>query len=111
AEMARITASSVAGLGVEEVRIARCGPYLWARLSGGRSETDLLFTTRVLLEQRSATSSNNRPMASEDDWVGEPRALSEWSSLELPVFDGSGPAIKCRSWEMIEAFASHLAWR
>jgi hypothetical protein len=28
----------------------RCGPYVWARLMGGRSETDLLFTTKAMLE-------------------------------------------------------------
>jgi Type II secretion system (T2SS), protein E, N-terminal domain len=50
AEMARITGSYVARLSPEEVRIVRCGPYVWARLMGGPSETDLLFTTKAMLE-------------------------------------------------------------
>jgi two-component system, OmpR family, copper resistance phosphate regulon response regulator CusR len=44
AEMARITGSYAARVGAEEVRIARCGPYIWVRLNTGHQATDLLFT-------------------------------------------------------------------
>ena len=44
AEMARITGSYAARVGAEEVRIARCGPYIWVPLNTGHQATDLLFT-------------------------------------------------------------------
>lgn len=51
AESARITSSYIAKLGAEEVRIVRCGPYLWARLKDGNNFTDLLFTARRATEE------------------------------------------------------------
>jgi hypothetical protein len=50
AEMARITASYVARLSAEEVRVVRCGPYVWARLRVGTSATDLLFTNKSMMD-------------------------------------------------------------
>jgi hypothetical protein len=43
AETARITGSYVARVGAEDVRIARCGPYIWVRLNAENKATDLLF--------------------------------------------------------------------
>ena len=51
AEMARIVGSYVAMLSSEDVRIARCGPYIWVRLEAYRNFTDLLFS---LTEERPA---------------------------------------------------------
>jgi hypothetical protein len=53
AEMARITASYVARLSAEEVRVVRCGPYVWARLKVGTSATDLLFTNKSMMDEAS----------------------------------------------------------
>lgn len=46
AEMARITASYVARVGAEQVRIVRCGSYIWVRLAAEKHATDLLFAPR-----------------------------------------------------------------
>jgi hypothetical protein len=51
--MARITASYVARLNAEEVRIVRCGPYAWVRLKFGTSATDLLFTNKNMMDEAS----------------------------------------------------------
>ncbi len=51
AEMARIVGSYVAMLSSEDVRIVRCGPYIWSRLEANRTFTDLLFS---LNEERAA---------------------------------------------------------
>jgi len=42
-EMARITCGYALKLGVGEVRLARCGRYLWIRLEAREDHTDLLF--------------------------------------------------------------------
>jgi hypothetical protein len=57
AEMARITASYVAKLSAEEVRIVRCGPYVWARLNVGSCATDLLFTNKDMMDGATVTIS------------------------------------------------------
>jgi hypothetical protein len=44
AEMARITASYVATLGADEIRVAYCAGYEWVRLRGAGRATDLLFS-------------------------------------------------------------------
>ena len=49
-EMARITASYVARLETETLRLMRCGPYVWARLQNEGKPADLLFTRRNLAE-------------------------------------------------------------
>jgi Type II secretion system (T2SS), protein E, N-terminal domain len=51
AEMARIVGSYVAMLSSEDVRIVRCGQYIWVRLDADRNFTDLLFS---LAEERFA---------------------------------------------------------
>ena len=56
-EMARITASYVARLGAEEVRIVRCGPFMWARLKVWNSATDLLFTNKIRMDEEAVTIS------------------------------------------------------
>lgn len=70
AEMARITGSYVARLSPEEVRIVRCGPYVWVRLMGGPSETDLLFTTNPMLGEGNMASFNQQLTSGEGDRLG-----------------------------------------
>jgi hypothetical protein len=47
AEMARITCGYALKLGAGQVRLARCGRYLWARLEVREDHTDLLFRVRT----------------------------------------------------------------
>lgn len=91
AEMARITSSYVARLSSAEVRIVRCGPYVWARLMGGISETDLLFTTKAMLELGTMGSSGDRPTTCQEGWIGE--ATSVKSRIPCHPFD-SPPLIQ-----------------
>jgi len=66
-EMARITASYVARLSAQEVRIVRCGPYVWARLQVGSNATDLLFTVKSMMDEVSAAISDSRSPIAEMD--------------------------------------------
>jgi hypothetical protein len=45
-EMARITSSYVARLGAGQVRTVVCGEYIWIRMEGRASPTDLLFARK-----------------------------------------------------------------
>ncbi len=65
AEMARITGSYVARLSPGEVRIVRCGRYVWVRLMGG-TNADLLFSTSPMAGTGSMASSSQQLMSGEE---------------------------------------------
>lgn len=46
-EMARIARSYAVQIGAEEARLASCGDYVWARVTGQRQEMDLLFRSHT----------------------------------------------------------------
>jgi hypothetical protein len=74
-EMARITASYVARLSAQEVRIVRCGPYVWARLQVGSNATDLLFTVKSMMDEVSAAISDSRSPIAEMDRLEDATSL------------------------------------
>ena len=51
-ELARITSSYIESVRAEQVRIVRCGPYLWTRLTEERSHIDLLFNPGAACEEK-----------------------------------------------------------
>jgi hypothetical protein len=85
AEMARITGSYVARLGSEEVRIVRCGPYLWARLMGGRAKRIYCLLPRPCWSKGVwRVPEISQPPASQG-WIGE--ATSVKSRIPGHPFD------------------------
>jgi hypothetical protein len=64
AEMARITGSYVGKVGAEEVKIVRCGPYIWVRLTTEGNATDLLFTPKASSEESADVIPGSRPLFS-----------------------------------------------
>jgi hypothetical protein len=62
AEVARITVSYAGRLGVSEVKVTECGPYIWARLKDTRRASDMLF--RILppsIEKQAFVAENPAP--------------------------------------------------
>ncbi|MGC2195999.1 MAG: hypothetical protein WA628_15085 [Terriglobales bacterium] len=64
AEMARITGSYVTRVGAEEVRIVRCGPYIWVRLTTEKHATDLVFAPKSSIEESARAFSSRYPLLS-----------------------------------------------
>lgn len=62
-EMCRITSSYAAKVGAEEVRMARCGDYVWVRIRARKTSANLIFSqTRGMLSACALAAPGHRSM-------------------------------------------------
>ena len=63
-EMARITSNSGRAFAAEDVRLARCGQFIWARVQANDDSANLLFPVEEVRENFAATPTPERPRLS-----------------------------------------------